>query len=496
MKLERTVLALGAVALLASVWQTASAQDVPADAVEKIRAAAPEKATAKPARPRKLLVYTACGGFRHGSIPYAARALEIMGAGTGAYQTVVSDDMAMFEPETLAQFDAVCMDSTTGELFLAGDATAEAAARAERLRRSLLDFVAGGKGLVGIHAATDCSYKWPEYGEMIGGYFSGHPWNEKVAVKVEEPDHPLCAAFKGQDFEITDEIYQFRDPYSRGKLRVLLSLDTGKTDMTKEGIGRTDGDFAVSWVRAYGKGRVFYCSLGHRNEIFWNAAILRHYLDGIQFALGDLAADATPSALTGGEWQSLFNGVDLAGWQCKPGGWHVEAGAIAWKQGAGFLWSEKRYGDFVLDLEFKVDSGTNSGVFIRTDSKSNWLHTGIEVQIMDSHGKAQPSRHDCGAIYDCLAPSSNPMRPAGEWNRMTVTCRDNIIEVSLNDVEIIDMDLDLWTEPHKNPDGSGNKFNNAYKDMAREGYVGFQDHGKPVWFRNIRIRALDGKDLE
>jgi len=190
------------------------------------------------------------------------------------------------------------------------------------------------------------------------------------------------------------------------------------------------------------------------------------------------------------DWQTLFNGKDLSQWDCKANGWHVADGAITWAPKAGFLWSKKRYGNFVLDLEFKVAKGTNSGVFIRTDSRKGWLHTGIEVQVLGSAGKAAPGKHDTGAIYDCLAPSRNVEKKVGEWNRMVITCRDNVIQIELNGVQIIDMDLNRWTEARKNPDGSRNKFKTAYKDMPREGYIGFQDHGKPVWFRNVRIRPL------
>ncbi len=471
------VIALGALCL--GMLHGAHAADVPEDAVQRIRDAAPDAAPAQPATPRRLLVFTRCQGFRHGSIPFISEAVRVLGEKTGAFEVVVSDDVGMFRPQNLAQFDAVCMNNTTGTLF-----------EDEELKRALLDFVRGGKGIVGIHAATDCFYDWPEYGEMMGAYFHGHPWHEKVGIKVEEPDHPLCAVFGGADFDVEDEIYQFREPYSREKLRVLMRLDPARTNMDKRGVRRTDGDFAVSWIRNYGKGRVFYCSLGHRNEIAWNPVVLKHYLAGIQFALGDLAADATPSAqVTGREWQSLFNGHDLTGWECRPGGWHVEDGVIAWSEGAGFLWSEQRYGNFVLDLEFKLSPGTNSGVFVRTDSKPNWLHTGIEVQLLDSHGKDTPGRHDCGAVYDCLAPSENAVKPAGEWNRMAVTCKDNVVRVNLNGRDVIDMDLNQWTEAHRNPDGSPNKFDIAYKDMAREGYVALQDHGNLIWFRNIRIKV-------
>jgi type 1 glutamine amidotransferase len=137
---------------------------------------------------------------------------------------------------------------------------------------------------------------WPRWGDIVGAYYVDWPWKgkEKVTIKLDDPNHPVNAAFKGQTLEIVDEIYQFRDPYSRAKLHVLTSLDTTKTNMNKQ-LGRKDNDFAVSWVRECGQGRVFYCSLGHREEIYWNPKVLEHYLDGLQFALGDLKADATPS---------------------------------------------------------------------------------------------------------------------------------------------------------------------------------------------------------
>ncbi len=286
---------------LVMVCPGAWAQD--AAQVEKAVAAVPSAARVKPDQPRKVLIFTLCNGFPHSSVALGAKAIEAMGQKTGAFESVISDDISMFEPDKLKQFDAVVMDNTTGELFtpkdfdkLTPEQQKAAQDREAALKASFLDFVKSGKGLVGIHAATDCFYKWAEYGEMMGGYFSGHPWHEPVGIKIDDPAHPVNAAFMGLPFTITDEIYQFREPYSRDKLRILLSLDVNKIDMTKDSINRADKDFAVSWVNTYGKGRIFYCSLGHREEIFWNAMILQHYLDGIQYALGDLPGDATPSA--------------------------------------------------------------------------------------------------------------------------------------------------------------------------------------------------------
>ena len=110
--------------------------------------------------------------------------------------------------------------------------------------------------------------------------------------------------------------------------------------------------------------------------------------------------------------------------------------------------------------------------------------------MLDSYGKKEVGREDCGAIFDCLAPSMNAVKPPGEWNHYRITCKENLITVVLNGHTIICMDLNLWTEAHKNPDGTPNKFNTAYKDMPRSGSIGLQYHGHPVWYRNARILVL------
>ena len=185
-------------------------------------------------------------------------------------------------------------------------------------------------------------------------------------------------------------------------------------------------------------------------------------------------------------WKPLFED-DLSNAVYSDGSWTFDDGELAW-HGGGYIWTRERYGDFILDLEFKVSEGANSGVFFRTADLDDVVHTGIEVQIHESTDGSKFG--SCGAIYDCLAPEKNVNRGADEWNHYTITCQDNKIYVVLNGERIIDMDLNLWTEPHKNPDGTPNKFRIAYKDMAREGHIGFQDHGQPVWFRNLQIKEI------
>ena len=186
-------------------------------------------------------------------------------------------------------------------------------------------------------------------------------------------------------------------------------------------------------------------------------------------------------------WELLSN--DLSKWIYEPGTWTLDNGVLE-AQGGGDIWSKSEYGDFILSLQFKILPKSNSGVFIRTGSIENWLHSAIEVQVFDSYGKPDPGKHDCGAIYDVLAPEKNMVKKPGEWNQYVITCIDNKIQVHLNGEQIIDMDLNRWTEAHKNPDGTKNKFNTAYKDMPRRGKIGLQYHGDPVWYRNIKVRQL------
>ncbi len=188
-------------------------------------------------------------------------------------------------------------------------------------------------------------------------------------------------------------------------------------------------------------------------------------------------------------WKDLLE-EDMSNGTLKPGSWTLEDGVLT-RHGGGDIWTKESYGDFILELEFKVAEGTNSGIFLRTEDVNDPVQTGIEMQIYDSFGKQRPDKHDCGAIYDCLEPKVNAAHPAGQWNRVTILAKGSKINIVMNRERIVDMDLNDWSEPHKNPDGTPNKFNTAYKDMARQGVFGFQDHGKPVWYRNIKVKRLD-----
>ena len=197
----------------------------------------------------------------------------------------------------------------------------------------------------------------------------------------------------------------------------------------------------------------------------------------------------------------LFNGKDLKGWQPPAAHWVVENGVLTLKDSTdrkehndGYLWTEKTYGDFVLDLEFKVWEGANSGVFLRTTGLKNPVQTGIEIQVGSSAPGRPLGRGSVGGIYDLVAPAKDLLKP-DDWNRYVITCKGSRISVALNGEPVSEADLDLWREAQKNPDGSKNKFNRPLKEFARKGYIGFQDHGTPVSYRNIRIRTLDAASV-
>ena len=277
--------------------------------VDRMTAALPDKAPARPQKPRKVLVLGRAAGYVHSSIPLAAKTIEAMGAKTGAWTATTTYDAADINTANLAQYDAIFLASTTG-CFLddANDAAATAARRA-----AFMAFVRGGKGIAGIHAASDsyhgaqCAQPmasageplWPEFNRMIGGYFKFH-WNnpQLITVKIDDPKSPLTAMFHGQEFEIHDETYVFaNDSFSRSNVHVLTSVNYDKMsaeDKAKEKTPRPDHDYALSWIRAEGKGRVFYEAHGHDESIYAMRPMLEHLLAGVQYALGDLKADDKP----------------------------------------------------------------------------------------------------------------------------------------------------------------------------------------------------------
>jgi hypothetical protein len=191
----------------------------------------------------------------------------------------------------------------------------------------------------------------------------------------------------------------------------------------------------------------------------------------------------------------LFGGKDLSAWQ-PASNWKVEDGVLILTERTdrqehndNYLWTKQKFSDFILDLDFRIEPGVNSGVFIRTSDIKDPVQTGIEIQVSGGDPNRPLGRSSIGGIYDLVTPTKYAAR-LGDWNHYTITCRGSRISVVLNGEQTSEADLSQWIEAKKNPDGTANKFTRAAKDFAREGYIGLQDHGTPAWFRNITIKEL------
>jgi Domain of Unknown Function (DUF1080) len=236
--------------------------------------------------------------------------------------------------------------------------------------------------------------------------------------------------------------------------------------------------------------------------------MMRHRTIGISGLLAMLVGlaasaarpDGNENALTPEEekagWTLLFDGKGLDGWKTssgRPSKVPVEDGCINPHGCGGYMMiPEKPFGDFVLSLDFKISKGCNSGIFIRTYPLSprpgkDVGFNGLEIAIDDT---TTVGYHDTGAIYDLVKPSRNAMKPVGEWNHIVITCDGPKISVEVNGEVVTRMDLDQWTMPNRRPDGTEHKFDVAYKDHPRSGYIGLQDHGSPCWYKNIKIKPL------
>lgn len=259
-----------------------------------------------PSKNKRLLLVTDSGGFIHDSVGLAEDILKEIGPKNGfdvtcwrftrepdpkvlskyseefrkrTGKTVEPENCGRVNKDTLKNFDVVLFFTTGNPLN-------------KQELADLEEWVKAGGAFSGTHCATDTLYG-TAYGNLVGGYFDGHPWHQKIKVKVEDPNHPAAAGFNS-GAEITDEIYQFKDsPYSREKLHIILSVDNSSIDVSKG--KRKDKDYAIAWCQNYGKGRSFYTSLGHRKEVWKDERFQKHLFGGLKWATGELKGDATPS---------------------------------------------------------------------------------------------------------------------------------------------------------------------------------------------------------
>lgn len=326
---------------------------------------------------RKILVHVESAGYEHEVARAGDNGLSLVETQWQAWAeadhrfSVTIDRTAdRFSAEGLAEFDAVFF-YTTGEL-----------AMNQEQRQALLTFVEEGGVFAGSHCATDTFYEWPEYGDMIGAYFDGHPWHQEIALNVEDPIHSATRLLP-QGFRLVDEIYQFREPYARDRMHVLLSLDINSVSLDSDAVHRTDKDFAVSWERPQGKGGVFYTSLGHRPAIWKSDWFRYHLVNGI------LAVCDQPPKLQ-------LRGTGAV--QELPSGQHIEFQPINMPDGNTIWMSTTEISWPVYDLFFMREAEQEEADGISGPSRSvfpvtrGWGHDGMPALGMTFHAAQEFTR--------------------------------------------------------------------------------------------------------
>jgi type 1 glutamine amidotransferase len=247
-----------------------------------------------PQRKKLLALGDTRTGFTHDSIGHALATIDRLGHDSGLYDTYIRTDSQWITKQpipaparnakNLNDFDAVF-------LFISGEGD-----WTDQQKKDFVSFVKDdGKGVVAAHTGNAAFYEWPEFGNMIGGYFDNHPWGVVEAqIIVEDRTFPAMKHFPAR-FTMRDEMYELRPtPYSRDNVRVLARLDAGTLDLKNPDVHRKDADFPVAMARTYGKGRTFWSTFGHAAETWDNHDVQQMYLEAIKWAMGITQGDATP----------------------------------------------------------------------------------------------------------------------------------------------------------------------------------------------------------
>jgi len=427
-------------------------------------------------RPQVLYV-TQSAGFAHPVLPLTEEILPAIGRQHDAFDIDITRDASILTTDILKRYDAVVF-YTTGELPMNADQ-----------RTTFLQFIRNGGGFVGIHSATDTFYDWPEYGELIGGYFDNHPWREEVSVRVEDNTHPATRHL-AERFQINDEIYQFKK-WSRDRVNVLMSLDTQSVDTTKDSVHRNDNDFALTWSHSYGEGRVFYTALGHEEAVWQDDRFQRLIVNGIVWAIGDVRNT------TDTEWKPLLDEQVVSTWrgyqrESMPDGWQMVDGVLARIGDAGDIITTDQFENFELRFDWKIEPGGNSGVFfgVSEDGAVAW-HSGPEYQLLHNagHPDGKAPITAAGSNYAVHPPIADMTRPVGEWNRSRLRVNRGHVEHWMNGMYLLSYQIGDTEWQRRVTDSKFSEL--PLYGQSRRGHIAIQDHGDPVWFRNMRIKVLD-----
>ncbi|WP_327122142.1 ThuA domain-containing protein [Streptomyces sp. NBC_01341] len=404
----------------------------------------------------KVLVFSKTAGFRHDSIPVGTQTIRDLGAANNFTVTATEDSNA-FTTANLAGFKAVVFLSTTGDVL---NATQQSA---------LQSYVDGGGGYLGIHAAADTEYEWPQYQQLVGAWFKSHPAIQQATVRTEDRANPATSHL-GQTWSRTDEWYNYRTN-PRPDVRVLQSLDEGSYNG-----GEMSGDHPITWCHPQGSGRSFYTGLGHTQESYADPAFRSLLLGGIRYAAGFAKADCRPE--TG--YTSLYNG-STTGWsQAGPGSFTNTDATLTSTGGMGLYWYRaKEFASYSLKLDWRMPGDDNSGVYVgfpASDDPNSAVNQGYEIQI-DATDSADRTT---GAIYGFrsadIPARDAALNPPGSWNTYEIRVEGERLQVFLNGTRINDF---TNTDP--------------VRSLA-QGYIGIQNHSTSddVAFRNIRIKELGG----
>ncbi|MBT3193409.1 MAG: ThuA domain-containing protein [Verrucomicrobia bacterium] len=262
----------------------------------KITSLAPTTPTATVKRPRRALLFSRMTGYKHWVTPHTAEMVKVLGDKSGAFDVVQTDNVDMFTPVNIKQFDIIilnnnCSDRKKRDLFW--DATQDEA-KAAMLEKSLIDHIAAGAGLVNIHGAITMQNNSKAFSRMVGGSFDFHPKQQEVTCHLVDPNHPIVKPFEGQPLVHVDEPYLFKNAYKDKNFLPLLEMDTATLDCGKKTKAVRSDKRYVAWIKRHEKGRVFYCSPSHNAQSFENPALLQFILNGIQYAAGDLECEDGP----------------------------------------------------------------------------------------------------------------------------------------------------------------------------------------------------------